>query len=394
MKRFTKLLLIMFLLIPMTINAEESNQEKTVRIIYSDRAGNNIIEPDYITGKVGEAWSAKPKEIEGYKFVGEAKEYNGVFEEDDQEIFAPFYYEKIEEIKEGTVRIIYSDKAGNDVIEPDYITGKIGESWSAKPKEIEGYKFVGESKEHNGVFEEEEIFAPFYYEKIKEQVEEPNDKVEETPEEKPEETPAEKPAETVKEGSIKLIYIDADGNNIINSEIIKANLGETWTAKAKIIDGYKFIGDKEEYSGTYKETETVITFNYEKTETNKESVWDASKDKDGLEFIIDAAIDDFEGLFVDGNELTTDKDFIVKDGSIIITLLPDYLKTLENETYELKVLLKDDIEHIELFEVVNNEVSKRKRKSDYKTELKVGLIAIFIASSIYIIKYKNKEDIK
>ena len=67
------------------------------------------------------------------------------------------------------------------------------------------------------------------------------------------------------------------------------------------------------------------------------SVVDISSGKSAM-FRSNAAIDDFIRAELDGKELTVDKDYTVKEGSIIVTLLPAYISRLSTGSHKLGIV--------------------------------------------------------
>ena len=67
------------------------------------------------------------------------------------------------------------------------------------------------------------------------------------------------------------------------------------------------------------------------------SVVDISSGKSAM-FRSNAAIDDFIRAELDGKELTVDKDYTVKEGSIIVTLLPSYISRLSTGSHKLGIV--------------------------------------------------------
>ena len=67
------------------------------------------------------------------------------------------------------------------------------------------------------------------------------------------------------------------------------------------------------------------------------SVVDISSGKSAM-FRSNAAIDDFIRAELDGKELTVDRDYTVKEGSIIVTLLPAYISRLSTGSHKLGIV--------------------------------------------------------
>ena len=68
--------------------------------------------------------------------------------------------------------------------------------------------------------------------------------------------------------------------------------------------------------------------------------WESTSDE-GLEFTVDGAYSNFLRAEVDGKIINKGTDYTVKSGSTIITLTPEYLKTLDAGTHKLTAIYRD-----------------------------------------------------
>ncbi len=146
---------------------------------------------------------------------------------------------------EGKVIIRYVDKDTGKYItqEKQEIVGKVGSTYNAEIKEIEGYEYIDEGKA-TGTIEEGEKEIKLNYKK--------------------EETEPE-----VTEGTVTVKYQDKEGNKIEEDKIIKGKIGESYKTEEIEIENYKLVEVKGKEEGTIKEEETVVIYVYEKLETGK-----------------------------------------------------------------------------------------------------------------------------
>ena len=113
-------------------------------------------------------YETEAKEIENYKLVDKTSNYKGKAE--NQEIEVIYYYEKIK----SKITTRYIEKETNkEIIEPIIKEVDINSIYTTERKGFEGYKLIENTDNINGLAEELEIEVIYYYEKIKEDPEEP-----------------------------------------------------------------------------------------------------------------------------------------------------------------------------------------------------------------------------
>ncbi|PZL76720.1 hypothetical protein CI088_02425, partial [Enterococcus plantarum] len=160
------------------------------------------------------------------------------------------------EAKEYTVLVIHKDNEGNILEKEADIKIKQGESYTAKAKEFDGYTLTGQPTQTIKVDSDKVI--TFTYQKN----EKPN--------------PLEKFEITVK-------YVDENNQEISDSDTLKIEKGQEYTATAKNIEGYSLVSEVSQ-SITVEKSET-ITFKYRKNESpvEKFKITVKYEDEDGNE---------------------------------------------------------------------------------------------------------------
>lgn len=159
-------------------------------------------------------------------------------------------------VKEYSVSVIHKDTNGNILEKEADIKVKDGESYTAKAKEFDNYTLEGQPTQTVKVDSNKVI--TFIYQKN----EIPN--------------PAEKFEITVK-------YVDENNKEIAESDNLKVENGQNYTATAKTIEGYSLVGEVTQ-SLTVNKNET-IAFKYHKNETPTEkfNITVKFEDEDGKE---------------------------------------------------------------------------------------------------------------
>ena len=143
-----------------------SNEIKAapVTVKYLDENGTELALSELLTGKVGEAYEATEKIINGWVIKEIHGEARGVYTEEAQEVV--YLYERK---KAAPITVKYQDVDGNIVVPTIKLAGDIGEPYTVEKKEIEGYSIKEVIGNPVGVFSEEEQEILFIYKKIQEQ---------------------------------------------------------------------------------------------------------------------------------------------------------------------------------------------------------------------------------
>ncbi|MEK4150509.1 MucBP domain-containing protein [Carnobacterium sp. FSL E2-0243] len=213
-----------------------SNEIKAapVTVKYLDEKGTELALSELLTGKVGEAYEATEKIINGWVIKEIHGESKGVYTEEAQEV--AYLYERK---KAAPITVKYQDVDGNIVVPTIKLAGDIGEPYTVEKKEIEGYSIKEVIGNPVGVFSEEEQEILFIYKKIQEQ-----------------------------SANIVVRYQDNRGNKIEEDTIVEGLIGEAYTIESKAIDGYTFKEAKGDISGLFSKDKQEVTFIYVKDNAN------------------------------------------------------------------------------------------------------------------------------
>ena len=191
---------------------------------YVDDETGEILESYEIEGLRGDSYKTEKKEFEGYKLVRVEGEEIGELTEEGKEVI--YHYEK----KTGKIIVRYVDEEGNELLKEE-MTGKVGEEYKVEEKEIEGYEVVERPEKLEGEYKEGETELVFVLRREK--------------------------------GTIKVNFVDEDGNVIQEAYIEENYVGENFYIEAPEIEGYKIVGDSK-VEATFVEGELVFNLIYEK----------------------------------------------------------------------------------------------------------------------------------
>ena len=172
---------------------------------YVDDETEEILESYEIEGLRGDSYKTEKKEFEGYKLVRVEGEEIGELTEEGKEVI--YHYEK----KTGKIIVRYVDEEGNNIVDPEIMTGKVGEEYKVEEKEIKNYKIKEYPKNTEGVYTEETIEVRYVMEKL--------------------------------EGKVIVNLIDEKGN-VMDKIEKEGYVGEIYELQLPEKEGYELTGDK------------------------------------------------------------------------------------------------------------------------------------------------------
>ena len=232
---------------------EVIDDKATILVQYIDKSTNNpIYDSQVLTGKLNDIYIITRKAKDGYTIenptFAEIGEYTTKLQ-----VFT-YYYEKIEEDqpepvvdpKTSYVVVKYVDEDGQEIAEKEILSGKVGENYFTSQKQINGYKFVEVDNEEEGTFQDEIIRVTYTYNKIEEVQPEP--------------------VVEPKTSYVVVKYVDEEGLEIAEKEILPGKVGENYFTSQKQINGYKFVEVDNEEEGTFQDEIIRVTYTYNKIE--------------------------------------------------------------------------------------------------------------------------------
>ncbi|MDB7087601.1 MucBP domain-containing protein, partial [Enterococcus mundtii] len=224
----------------------EKAEGEAVTINYVDEEGNALADPETLTGKIGESYETRPKEIKDYVVKETPKNAKGTFSDQAQTV--TYVYEKVEG---EAVTVNYVDEEGNALADPDTLTGKIGESYETASKEIKDYVVKETPKNAKGTFSDQAQTVTYVYEK------------------------AEGEAVTVN-------YVDEDGKALADPETLTGKIGESYETAPKEIKDYVVKETPKNAQGTFSDQAQTVTYVYEKNEGEALIINYVEKDKNSV----------------------------------------------------------------------------------------------------------------
>ena len=199
-----------------------------VVVKYIDENTNEeIIPQESQTLKECDEYEAEKKEFDGYAYTKDTGNTSGIVERTDIEV--TYYYKKVS----NGVEINYIDQVTGEEIAPsETIEGLEKDEYETEPKDIPGYELVVTPDNTTGELTEEKITVTYEYRKL---------------------------------SDVVVKYIDENsGEEIVPQESQTLKEGDEYTSERKEFDGYTFIKDTENTSGTLGNTDIEVIYYYKK----------------------------------------------------------------------------------------------------------------------------------
>ncbi|MCV43109.1 cell surface protein [Listeria monocytogenes] len=157
---------------PTNANGVFTNTNQTVTYVYEkadgapvtvkhvDEDGNELATPDTLNGKIDAPYQSTAKSLSGWTVKTTPTNANGVFTDTNQTV--TYVYEKADG---APVTVKYIDADGNELATPDTLNGKLGTSYAATAKNLNGWKLTAKPANANGVFTTDAQTVTFVYAK-------------------------------------------------------------------------------------------------------------------------------------------------------------------------------------------------------------------------------------
>ncbi|WP_419154236.1 MucBP domain-containing protein [Weissella viridescens] len=131
------------------------------------------------------------------------------------------------------VTVKYEDETGKEIAKRESLSGNIGETYKTEQKQIEGYTFKEVKGNPTGKFTDQDQTVTYVYTK--------------------------KPVKAV---DVTVKYEDETGKEIAKRESLSGNIGETYKAEQKQIEGYTFKEVKGNPTGKFTDQNQIVTYVY------------------------------------------------------------------------------------------------------------------------------------
>ncbi|EQA7616163.1 class 1 internalin InlJ [Listeria monocytogenes] len=204
-----------------------------VTVNYVDDTGKTLSPSETLNGNVGDTYNATAKQIDGYTLSAEPTNATGQFTSSAQTV--NYIYTKNPAPEKGVVEIHYVDEDNKQLSSTTEISGTIGDNYTTEPKTIEGYTLTTTPGNATGTFTTGSQTVTYVYTKNIEAAE-----------------------------PITVNYVDANGKTLAPSETLNGNVGDTYKATAKQIDGYTLSAEPTNATGQFTSSAQTVNYIYTK----------------------------------------------------------------------------------------------------------------------------------
>ncbi|HAC3936737.1 TPA_asm: class 1 internalin InlJ [Listeria monocytogenes] len=204
-----------------------------VTVNYVDDTGKTLSPSETLNGNVGDTYNATAKQIDGYTLSAEPTNATGQFTSSAQTV--NYIYTKNPAPEKGVVEIHYVDEDNKQLNSTTEISGTIGDNYTTEPKTIEGYTLTTTPGNATGTFTTGSQTVTYVYTKNIEAAE-----------------------------PITVNYVDANGKTLAPSETLNGNVGDTYKATAKQIDGYTLSAEPTNATGQFTSSSQTVNYIYTK----------------------------------------------------------------------------------------------------------------------------------
>ena len=234
---------------PITVNYVYTIKNSSVTVHYVTEDGEPLTEDVIFQGKVFDPYAAENKEFYGYELTAIPENMTGTMTEDPIDVNFVF------RLKNAQIRVQYLTDDGTVLEQEQVLNGKVFDEYDTEALDFYGYALTEMPENASGTMTEEEILVTYVY--------------------------ALRPAQ------VTAHYIDENGNEIAESEILSGKVFDPYETQAKEIYGYELVTIPENASGEMSESPIDVYFNYVLKDAVVTAVY---VDKDGASLANDETV--------------------------------------------------------------------------------------------------------
>lgn len=201
-----------------------------VTVNYVDTQGNEIAGTETLNGKITTPYASVEKTITNYALTTKPDNATGTFTDTEQTV--TYVYDLVDG---ATVTVKYVDIDGNEIADTETLNGKATTPYTSVQKDINNYALTEQPSNASGKFTTEAQTVTYVY-------------------------------DLVDGANVIVNYVDTDGNTVSPSEVLTGKITTPYLATAKNVENYKLTEVPKNASGTFTDSEQVVTYVYEKEE--------------------------------------------------------------------------------------------------------------------------------
>ncbi|WP_239255859.1 MucBP domain-containing protein [Listeria ilorinensis] len=201
---------------------------ENVTVNYIDTEGNALTNPVTISGNIGDPYTTEAKEFSNWRLTEQPANASGIFSDQAQEV--DYVYEKAQ----GNVIVKYVDEEGNEITDPETLTGIVDTDYETTAKDIAGYQLKETPENAIGTYTAEDQTVTYVYEKA--------------------------------QGNVIVKYVDEEGNEIAAPEMLTGIVDTDYETTAKDIADYQLKETPENATGKFTTENQYVFYVYTKAE--------------------------------------------------------------------------------------------------------------------------------
>lgn len=208
-----------------------------VTVHYVDQTGKTITADTVLTdGAVGQPYATTPKTFKGYTLDQNKLPANATGTFGEKAVEVTYVYDQDDG---APVTVTYVDEQGATLADPETLTGKYGDPYTAQAKQVSGYMVQKVQGQATGTFTDQAQQVVYVYAK----------------------TPVVTPPTTNKV-TVTVHYQTADGTKVAPDEILTGNQGDTYTTKPATASGYQLVTTPANAQGVFGPNDSDVTYVY------------------------------------------------------------------------------------------------------------------------------------
>ncbi|EAD2797160.1 LPXTG cell wall anchor domain-containing protein [Listeria monocytogenes] len=211
-----------------------------VTVHYLDDKGEKLAADEVLSGNLDDPYTSSAKDIPDYTLTTTPDNATGTFTTTCQSV--TYVYTK-NIVAAEPVTVNYVDDTGKTLAPSETLNGNVGDTYNATAKQIDGYTLTTTPDNATGTFTTTSQSVTYVYTK-----------------------------NIVAAEPVTVNYVDDTGKTLAPSETLNGNVGDTYNATAKQIDGYTLSAEPTNATGQFTSSAQTVNYIYTKNPAPEKGV--------------------------------------------------------------------------------------------------------------------------
>ncbi|EGP8342387.1 LPXTG cell wall anchor domain-containing protein, partial [Listeria monocytogenes] len=211
-----------------------------VTVHYLDDKGEKLAADEVLSGNLDDPYTSSAKDIPDYTLTTTPDNATGTFTTTSQSV--TYVYTK-NIVAAEPVTVNYVDDTGKTLAPSETLNGNVGDTYNATAKQIDGYTLTTTPNNATGTFNTSSQAVTYVYTK-----------------------------NIVAAEPITVNYVNDTGKTLAPSETLNGNVGDTYNATAKQIDGYTLSAEPTNATGQFTSSAQTVNYIYTKNPAPEKGV--------------------------------------------------------------------------------------------------------------------------